>query len=203
MRRWNSSRPSFEQEVRKYYVVPKSKELTKKGAWQNLYRTGRANDLVWKPGQQGSMPPLDRKGSPSWVESYDKLRKVIRAGEKLCKGAIVTHSKQETENIMRGGKSVRTEYEIVGVAMRAKVCPDCYEKTCVCRERDTQSQEAAAERSNVDVRTLPAPEPLPTPFRVLFIGANVDKHVELKVKEECKAVQQALLLYFGEFVRAA
>ena len=132
MSRWNSSRPSFEQEVRKYYVVPKSKELTEKGAWQKLYRAGKANELVWKPSQKDSMPPLDRKGSKLWMGNYDQLREAIKAGEKLCRGAIVTYCKQETENVMRGGKSVRTEYEIVGVAVRAKVCPQCCNKTVLC-----------------------------------------------------------------------
>ena len=57
---WHATRPAaggaWVQEQRKFYVVPKRKNLP---AWQTLYSSSRRGEIVWQPHTAGSVPPGD------------------------------------------------------------------------------------------------------------------------------------------------
>jgi hypothetical protein len=40
--------------------------------------------------------------------------------------------------------------------------------------------------------------PMRSPFAVLFVGANIEHHAQLKVREECQTIRKELYLTFGE-----
>jgi len=116
---------AFKQEQRKWHVVPRSKELTRRGAWQALYKDGKRGELEWRPRDAQSVPQSD--GDPRWRNAYAKTRAVILAGETLCGGAVVTAGIAQTERAMRGGgegdAGEGVEYEVVGVAAQNSPTP--------------------------------------------------------------------------------
>ena len=108
---------TFAQEQRKFYVVPKSKKLAQD--WQELYKNGAKQQIVWKPHTANSIPTHD--ADAKWV--YDALRVVIQKGDALCHEAVVTHGIQQTQKTMRGGtagEQGEVEYEVVGLAPPAE-----------------------------------------------------------------------------------
>ena len=97
----------FEQERRKFFVVPKDEELRKN--WQKM----QPHELVWKPHEPQSLPPRDRGRK----NDYALVRKVILAGEQLCIGGVMeTETPCQSEEAMRGAESFRREFEVVGLA---------------------------------------------------------------------------------------
>jgi hypothetical protein len=49
----------------------------------------------------------------------------------------------------------------------------------------------------LDTSLLPAPAPMRSPFVVLIVGANMERHAQLKVREECVIIRRALQSKFG------
>ncbi|MGB1603834.1 MAG: hypothetical protein ACPIOQ_64480, partial [Promethearchaeia archaeon] len=94
-------------------MVPKSKKLAQD--WQELYKKGAKQRIVWKPYTDNSIPQDD--ADAKWA--YDALRIVIQKGDALCHETVVTHGIQQTQKAMRGGSAgeqEEVEYEVVGLA---------------------------------------------------------------------------------------
>ena len=73
------------QEKRKFYVVPKDKNLQ---AWQTLYTSTRRSEIMWLPYTAGSMPP----SNPGVDCMYNQVRRVIHASDSLCGAAQVSNN---------------------------------------------------------------------------------------------------------------
>ena len=56
----------------------------------------------------------------------------------------------------------------------------------------------AAAQPMLDSSLLPDPAPMQSPFSVLFVGANMERHAQLKIKEECQIIRRELQSRFGE-----
>jgi hypothetical protein len=50
----------------------------------------------------------------------------------------------------------------------------------------------------LDSSLLPDPAPMRPPFSVLFVGANMERGAQLKIKEECQIIRKEVHLRFGE-----
>ncbi len=104
----------FAQRERKFYIVPQSKVLSSK--WQERYKLRNTGGMVWNPHKVNSVP-ADDDTAVEW--RYDPLRKVIEAGDSLCRTAKVTQTMHQTEKAMRGwahGEEEEVEFEVVAVA---------------------------------------------------------------------------------------
>ena len=113
MARWAASRECFQQEHRKFHVLPKSKELVR--GWKDLWKKGPVNEIAWNPYGANSVPPLD--ADVKWM--YDDVRTVMRVGDSLCREATVAHDVYQSQTAMRGGASggEDVEYEVVAWKM--------------------------------------------------------------------------------------
>jgi hypothetical protein len=67
--------------------------------WQERYKLRNTGGMVWNPHKVNSVPADDDTGV-EW--RYDPLRKVIEAGDSLCRTAKVTQTMHQTEEAMRG-----------------------------------------------------------------------------------------------------
>ena len=101
----------WDQEKGKWYVVPKSKELSKK--WQSFVDDHKKSEIVWNPYDDSSLPGGEQ-GKKGVEDVYGEARKVIKAGDSLCSSAMLTYNLAQTQTAMRGGGEI--EYEVVGVA---------------------------------------------------------------------------------------
>ena len=69
--------------------------------------------IVWDPGDPHddiSVPDDDHNAK----RTYSDLRDVIRAGDALCSGTMMTETLKQTQAVMRGGEEV--ECKVVGLA---------------------------------------------------------------------------------------
>ena len=201
MARWNASRECFQQEQYKFHVVPKSKELVH--GWKDLWKKGAVNEIAWNPYGTNSVPPRD--ADVKWI--YDDLRKVIQAGEALCRDATVAHNIHQSQMAMRGGASGEVEYEVVGVEddtewVRSKTCTTCgfglYK--CVCSQAAKSGVGGPVKnvwQDEPDWPTLPPPSPPSIPIRILYVGAINDDEVRLNLEREVNVIEAAFKAEHG------
>ena len=208
MARWDASRECFQQEHRKFHVVPKSKELVHE--WKSLFGKGATREIVWNPHKADSVPPRD--AGAKWI--YDDVRKVLQAGDALCREATIAHNVHQSQKAMRGGASGgrEVEYEVVGVAeddtepVRAKTCKACGLRfnECACSHAASKGGAGGARAPYGDVwkeepdwASLPPPESPTTPLRILFVGAINDDEVRLSLEQEVKEIEAAFKSTYG------
>jgi hypothetical protein len=175
---------------------------------------------VWDPGDPHddiSVPDDDHNAK----RTYSDLRDVIRAGDALCSGAMMTETLKQTQAVMRG-KEV-DEYKVVGLAsvedmrwlVRAAVNladeegedkegedAPADEKAGVDRKKVKDDDPDSA--AGVDWKNEPCwedlPKPLPlqeAPHCILFVGANNSDESELSLKKEAKLMEEKFTSKYG------
>ena len=174
---------------------------------------------MWDPGDPHddiSVPDDDHNAQ----RTYSGLRVVIRAGDALCSGTMMTETLRQTQAVMRGGEEV--EYKVVGLAsvedmrwlVRAVNLADeegedeegedapADEKAGVDRKK--VKDDAPDSAAGVDWKNEPCwedlPKPLPlqeAPHCILFVGANNSDASELSLKKEAKLMEEKFTSTYG------
>ena len=102
------ARSGWQQERRKLKLVPQNRTLSQN--WRTFWRQGQKDKIVWDPHDDISVPDDDHNAQ----RTYSGLRVVIRAGDALCSGTMMTETLKQTQAVMRGGEEV--ECKVVGLA---------------------------------------------------------------------------------------
>ena len=124
-------------------------------------------------------------------------------------GSAPSEDEQEEFCAGVGLDQLRKQYN----ELRAKVCPACCEKKCICvgaqshAAATASSQHSTASVTNltgfasvakpVRWEELPAPDMPPSPHTILFVGANNDKSSQLSVEREMETIRETFWQKYG------
>ncbi|KAJ1489876.1 hypothetical protein T484DRAFT_3418618 [Baffinella frigidus] len=165
-------------------VLPVEDKLKK--SWKTLLKEGKGARLEWQWGTAKSMPVDEKNNLSATVSAYDEVREIIKLGESLLdtEAPAETYSPSETEKKIRGGG-----FEVVGMAMPVG---EVQSGEQLGAEADMVERLVAGPSLGVE-----RPDPPPSPFTVLFVGANVEKQLPLDLEGEMERMKTAFHVHFG------
>jgi hypothetical protein len=186
-----------------YECLPHKKDIP----WRRHYLARSQAQVTWKwrewKGDKQGFPPADLPDQgrvDSFLgQKYRRVQTLLKLADEA--EAVETLSLQATNKAIRSHGKIEGERDVT--CFRKKVFQAAKEYTPA-----NVSTPAAAAGSHpvtvpaaqpmLDSSLLPDPAPMRSPFAVLFAGANMERRVQLKIKEECQIISNQLKLTFGE-----